>query len=165
MNNTAKLYSCKKCGFKVPILSKGLCSRCYYIEYANKKLKMGGKKKPLDKNNKIKYYYLYHLNNIKSVPYCENCGIKLQGSISNIAHILPKRQSANPEVGAELNNYMYLCSPFDNLINNCHSKYDRIQATKDIYLMNCFNIAKQRYLTFCNKVRYTKYSKVFDECI
>lgn len=164
-----KLYKCKECDNECPILSKGLCPKCYSLKYPlQKKYKLKTiKANKVSRNSiekeQLKKYYLYHLSKIKIKPFCENCGIKIQGTISNIAHILPKRKSANPEVMSNINNYLYLCSPFDIDTNDCHSKYDRIQTTDDIYLMNCFSIAKKRYLTFNINLKYNKYTKIFEE--
>lgn len=162
-----KLYKCKGCDKDFPILSKGLCPRCYSLKHPlQKKYKLKKTNKTtrnIKEKEQLKNYYLYHLSKIKTKPFCENCGIKIQGSISNIAHILPKRKSANPEVMDNLNNYLYLCSPFDINTNDCHSKYDRIQTTNDVCLMICYSIAKKRYLTFNSNLRYNKYTKIFEE--
>ena len=157
-----KLYPCKKCNKEVKIRSKSLCTYCRYLEkgsllkkYISKQtLKTRRKKK--QKAEIMKPFWEYHLENVKNNPYCENCGVKIQGNICNIAHIIPKRSDVI--IMDNLNNCIYLCSSFDGI--DCHSKFDSIQSIPKVYLMPVWKIAVKRYFIFreeCSKLsRYTE---------
>lgn len=164
-----KLYPCKKCGTQVRIRSKGLCPICRSKERSPKiksyviKQTSKNKIKRENKSQILKNFFQYHLAEIQKTPYCENCGTSLNCNLMNIAHILPKRNTANPEVMDHYNNFMYLCSSFDGI--GCHEKYDRVQGNAKVYLMSVFSKAVERYLTFRNLVKYNKYVEVFEEYI
>ncbi len=51
---------------------------------------------------------------------CEECGDRLQGNSTEIAHILPK--STFKSISTEDKNVLYLCGLWSD--NNCHYKYD-----------------------------------------
>lgn len=161
-----KLYKCNRCEREVYIRSKGLCQRCRYKQRVdNNEIKIKAKKNKNNRKEILSNFFTYHLEQIKKKPYCENCGSKLFCNISNIAHILPKRNTANPEVMGENNNALYLCCSFNGDGQGCHDRYDTIQGSSKVYLMNCFPIALKRYLTFKDKVRYNKYVSVFEDWI
>ena len=159
-----KLYPCKICGKMVKIRSKGMCE--YHRAIELQKIKKSKISKQSDKNKskseRLKYFFAYHLNEIKKKPYCENCNVKLRCVVSNIAHILPKRKSYNPEVMDNLNNYMYLCSSFSGE-GVCHDRYDSIQGSQEVYEMECWSVAVKRYLTFRYNISYNSYVKMFEE--
>lgn len=71
------------------------------------------------------------LNNRKC---CEECGKRLSGTVSEVAHILTK--SRHPEVAKNDDNVMYLC--FD-----CHSKFDSSVAQRRS--MKCYPLAVERF--------------------
>lgn len=70
-------------------------------------------------------FFKKHVEIAKS-KYCEECGEKLRGNVSEIAHVLPK--SYFKSVATEDNNVLYLCGMYS--INNCHSNYDNFPAEK-----------------------------------
>lgn len=119
-----------------------------------KKKEKGEKKKELDP------FFSYHIKQIKNNPVCNNCGAKLHGLRGEVAHILPKRkQGGHPEVMSNLDNAIYLCM-FEN---SCHSQFDQLQYTKEVYQMACWPKAVDKYLKlkpFLKKT--TKISKNFD---
>lgn len=165
-----KLYKCKfpDCEIEQRILSKGLCTFHRMKQKGSTvkkyKLKITRKIKRKNRTNLLKIYFQYHLDNIKLNPFCENCGCKLMGNINNIAHILPKRNSSNPEIMDNLNNYSYLCASINGEIG-CHDKYDRIQGCSQVYLMRVWPKLVERYLTFKKEIKYNKYVSIFEDWI
>lgn len=167
-----KLYPCVKCRKEVPIRSKNMCPYCRSLDKESTVkryiLKQSSKNrtKKQDKSELMRPFWEYHLENMQRIgATCENCGCRIQGNICNIAHILPKRNfGGNPEVAHELNNCLYLCTSINagNEIG-CHDRYDRIQATSKVYLMNSWVKCIEKYLTFRDKVvKYNKYVEVFE---
>lgn len=59
---------------------------------------------------------------VAKVRYCENCGRKLTGHVSEIAHILPKNLFKS--VSTNEDNCLYLCSNFVYGSDGCHDKFD-----------------------------------------
>lgn len=110
-----------------------------------------------EKSILMKPYWEYHLSILSNGKNCENCNIEIQSNIISIAHILPKQY--HKDVCNNLLNCIYLCGL-------CHSKYDQIQTTDNIYEMKVFLIALERYIQFKDDVViYSKYKKVFDDWI
>ena len=64
---------------------------------------------------------------IAKTKYCEECGEKLRGHVSEIAHVLPK--SYFKSVSTNDLNVLYLCGMFCSG-NNCHSKFDNSTQEK-----------------------------------
>lgn len=154
-----KLFSCKNCGKKVPIRSKGLCPACReqqrrslgeetMLTKQHKIPKLSSKKRKELENKKgeMDLFFDYHIKEIKKYPYCQNCGNKLIGIRSEVAHVLPKRDTMNPEVRSNNNNAVYLCSQY--ALNNCHKKFDDLQASEKVYKMNVWGKAVEQYLKF-----------------
>lgn len=77
-------------------------------------------------------FYQKHIE-IASKMDCEECGKKLQGSSTEICHILSKEK--NPEIATNDNNIIYLCW-------ECHTKFDHSRASRR--KMNVFDWAQQR---------------------
>lgn len=169
-----KLYPCKQCGTKVKIRSKGLCPYCrqqqkggVVKQYRIKQQRSETRKKRKNRNELLKKFFTYHLNRIQSRPICENCGCRVQGNLMNIAHILPKRSTANPEVMDDLNNCMYLCASINGgEEKGCHEHFDRVQGSSKVYLMLCFPIALERYIKLAHLIEHNnKYVQVFKQAI
>ena len=114
----SKLYSCKKCGTKVPIRSKGLCPKCREAERTAKgektmlntisaplpKITAKTKKKKQEIKSIRDIYFEYHLGLCKK---SEESGTPIyEPTRANICHILPK--STHPSVQANLDNFVYL---------------------------------------------------------
>ena len=120
MKKEIKLYSCNKCGKKVRIRSKGLCPACRAKEL-NHKPKMRSKKAVAQREGYVDFF-AKHITNIKAHSLCcEECGEKLKGNVSEVAHILSKRN--HNEVATKDWNVLYLCGMFSE--NRCHEKFDR----------------------------------------
>ena len=70
---------------------------------------------------------------IAKTKCCEECGAKLKGNASEIAHVLPK-QYFKSVMCSDLN-VLYLCGLYSS--NNCHSNFDNFPQEKvkqmDIY--------------------------------
>jgi hypothetical protein len=97
---------------------------------------------------------------INEKKVCENCGNKLTGHVSEIAHSLSKGR--HPSVALENLNILYLCSPFTSYnSNDCHSKYDRDLVTRAS--MPVFEIAKERYKLFKDKVKENSKERIILE--
>ena len=63
---------------------------------------------------------------IAKTKYCEECGAKLKGNITEISHVLPK-QYFKSVMCSDLN-ILYLCGIYSN--NNCHSNFDNSAQEK-----------------------------------
>lgn len=63
---------------------------------------------------------------------CAECGDRLHGDVTEIAHIIGK--STNPELATEDENIIYLCGFYSD--NRCHSRFDqscRARKTMEVY--------------------------------
>lgn len=58
--------------------------------------------------------------------YCEECGEKLRGNVTEIAHVLPK-QYFKSVMFSDLN-VLYLCGLYSE--NNCHNNFDNFPQEK-----------------------------------
>lgn len=72
---------------------------------------------------------------------CLECGKTLQGSSTEIAHIIMK--SKNPELSVLNDNIIYLCE-------SCHGKFDQNMEVRSC--MKCFNQSIDQYKLIQNKV-------------
>ena len=77
---------------------------------------------------------------IAKTKYCEECGSKLKGNASEIAHILPKNYFKS--VMCNDLNVLYLCGLYSD--NNCHYKLDNFPQEKVIE-MKIFPRIKELY--------------------
>lgn len=85
-------------------------------------------------------FYSKHISFIKENKVCcAECGTRLIGDVSEVAHILDKGYFKS--VSTNDDNIVYLCSWKSN--NNCHSKFDNssIEVFKDMLI----------YTFVCNK--------------
>lgn len=151
------MYPCKECGRKVPIRSKGLCPSCrerqrradgeetmHSKNHSIRAISNERKKKLKEKKSTLDPFFDYHIAQIQKNPVCQNCGDYLQGLRSEVAHVLPKRSTMNPEVMNHLDNALYLCCQFSD--NNCHKKFDDTQASENVYSMTVWEKAVNQYL-------------------
>lgn len=87
-------------------------------------------------------FFQKHIQHIRDNNLCcEECGAKLIGDVSEIAHILPK--SMFKSIATDDRNVLYLCSW--KSINNCHSKFDD-GSNEQVKNMFIFDTIKERYL-------------------
>ena len=135
-------------------------------EYAGKKVCQICKKK-YDTVTKDKpdytNFFKYAIEVMNKVPYCENCGGKIDMSYNtywNIAHILPK--SKYKSVATNPYNNLFLCSSKDNTGRDCHREYDN--NIEDIVNMPCFAEAKRKFEIFKpNILERGKLFRIFEE--
>ena len=84
---------------------------------------------------------------------CEECGSKLKGNVSEIAHVIPK-QYFKSVMCSDLN-ILYLCGLYSD--NNCHSNYDNF-AQEKVKEMNIFpkiqKVFKELEKTITEKINY-----------
>lgn len=86
-----------------------------------KKYSKKGLEKRQEERKDFPKFFQRHINKIKTEKLCcEECGCRLLGDVSEVAHCLPKGYFKS--VSTNDYNILYLCgykSP-----NNCHSKFD-----------------------------------------
>lgn len=72
-------------------------------------------------------FFQKHIKVIKDTKACcEECGAKLRGHVSEIAHILPK--STYKSIATNDKNVLYLCGMYSN--NQCHTNFDTFTNEK-----------------------------------
>jgi hypothetical protein len=86
-------------------------------------------KKALEKRKEerqcLSEFFQKHIE-IAKLKCCEECGTKLLGDVSEIAHILPKGYFKS--VMCNDLNVLYLCGMYSN--NQCHTNYDNSPQEK-----------------------------------
>lgn len=84
----------------------------------------------------------FYQENIKYIRdnnlHCEECGCRLIGDVSEVAHILPKNFFKS--ICTVQKNIVYLCSWKSS--NNCHAKFDN-SKNEVVQEMNVFERLKQ----------------------
>ena len=86
---------------------------------------------------------------------CENCGIRLRGSVSEIAHILPK--TSFKSVSKDEDNILFLCSWDTFGTNNCHAQYDSSWTIAK--QMDVWPLAIERYKLMEERIEETNLFK------
>ncbi len=72
-------------------------------------------------------FFQRHIQNIRDNGLCcEECGVRLKGDVSEIAHVLPK--STFKSISTNDKNVLYLCGMWSN--SQCHSNYDNYPTAK-----------------------------------
>ena len=72
-------------------------------------------------------FFMKHVQIIKDTKaHCAECGEKLKGDVSEIAHVLPKGYFKS--VATNDLNVMYLCGQYSN--NQCHTNFDNFSVKK-----------------------------------
>ena len=94
---------------------------------------------------------------IAKTKYCEECGAKLKGNISEIAHRLPK--SFFKSIMCDDDNVVYLCGMYSN--NMCHSKYDG--TNEQLQSLNIFSAEKEIVKELIEKVTEKYNWKITDK--
>lgn len=86
-------------------------------------------------------FFIKHINVIKNERRCcDECGERLTGHVSEVAHILPKQKFKS--IATEDKNVIYLCGAFST--NQCHTNFDN-RPNEFVKNMNIFNIVHERY--------------------
>lgn len=171
--NTNKLYKCKypDCTTEQKILSKGYCSYHRYLQkgssikrYFIKQETEKHKEKRQNKQLIMRPYWDFHLGQLRLGGRCDNCGCRIQGNICNIAHIIPKQSDFG--IADIFANCLYLCASINGGSEvGCHERFDKTQGSAQVYNMNCWKLAVEKYLTFREKCRYNKYVETFEDYI
>lgn len=78
---------------------------------------------------------------------CEECGTRLRGDVSEIAHILPK--STFKSIATDDDNVLYLCGMWSD--SQCHSNYDNLPVEK-VKEMKIFEKVTQRFRMLEEKI-------------
>lgn len=93
---------------------------------------------------------------IAKTKCCENCGEKLKGNVTEIAHVLPK-QYFKSVMCSDLN-VLYLCGLYSD--NNCHNNFDNFPQEK-VKQMKIYpkvqEIFKQLEEEITEKINYKHY--------
>ena len=84
---------------------------------------------------------------IAKTKYCEECGAKLRGNVTEIAHVLPKQYFKS--VMCNDLNVNYLCSYLNE--NNCHSKFDDSKL-EVFHEMRVFNSSKEKVIKLMEEI-------------
>lgn len=105
-------------------------------------------------------FFQKHIEIAKN-KYCEECGQKLRGHVSEIAHILNK--SYYKSISTDDNNVVYLCGLFSK--NQCHSNFDSFDNKKfkqmTIYpKISCIFAELESKIT--EKITYKTYERYTD---
>lgn len=92
-------------------------------------------------------FFMRHIEKIKIEKLCcTNCGEKLKGDVSEVAHRLQK--SLFKSIQCDDENVVYLCSYKSS--NNCHSKYDG--TNEQLQSLNIFLAEKEIIKELLEKV-------------
>ena len=150
-----KLKKCARCGLDKYIWSNGKCQGCSNM--AAKAPKMASK--PLSPSKGLRTskkviearregrkgygeFYMKHVDIIKHERRCcSECGSKLQGDVSEVAHLLPKGTKNYKSIATEDLNVIYLCSWLGP--KNCHQKFDE-SSIEDVKSMEIYEIVVSR---------------------
>jgi len=90
--------------------------------------------------------------------YCEECGQRLTGDVSEIAHCLPK--SYFKSVSTSDLNVLYLCGRFS--ANQCHSNYDN-GAVEKVKQMKIYPKVKEIFQQLKPEITETINYKVYQK--
>jgi hypothetical protein len=100
-------------------------------------------------------FYKKHTEIIKNnKECCKECGVRLLGDISEVAHILNK--SYFKSVSTNDDNVIYLCGWKQN---NCHDKFDSGKEKE----MKVFSIAKEKFDILKEEVKEKINYKIWDK--
>jgi len=116
-------------------------------------------KKALDKRKEersgLSEFFERHIEIAKS-KYCTNCGEKLKGDVSEIAHRLPK--STFKSIMCDDQNVVYLGGRFSNC--GCHNLYDG--SNEQLQSLSIFSAEKEVIKELLEKVTEEINYKTYD---
>lgn len=99
-------------------------------------------------------FYQKHIEFIKkNRVICEECGIKLLGDVSEVAHILSK--GVYKSISTEDDNVVYLCGWKQN---NCHDKFDSGRVAE----MKIYGKIKDRFATLKDRIEEKINHKIWE---
>ncbi len=120
-------------------------------------------KKGLEKRKKDREGYAeFYISQVKYIKdnsvHCQECGVRLKGDVSEVAHIFPKNLFKSISILPK--NILYLCSRYSD--SNCHSVLD--DSKKEVvHKMNVFSIIEDRFNELENliteKIPYKIYAR------
>lgn len=94
---------------------------------------------------------------IARVSVCEECGTRLRGDSTEVAHIVKKTSDGgNPEVGTESDNIIFLCGVYSE--NQCHAKFDSSLVVRE--KMKVFPLILEKFILFQDKIKNWNTSEV-----
>lgn len=106
-------------------------------------------------------FFQKHIQNIRDNNLCcEECGARLKGDVSEIAHILPK--STFKSIATNDKNVIYLCGMWSE--KQCHTNYDNLPADKlrkmkiFPHIVDTFNLLQEEItekINYKTEERYT----------
>ena len=102
-------------------------------------------------------FFIRHVNKIKTEKlHCANCGEKLKGDVSEVAHRLPK--STFKSIQCDDDNVVYLGGRFSSC--GCHSLYD--STNEQLQSLNIFSAEKEIVKELLEKVTEKYNWKILD---
>ena len=117
--------------------------------------------KALDKRKQeracLPEFFQRHIE-IAKTKCCEECGAKLQGHVSEIAHVVPKQYFKS--VMCLDTNVLYLCGMYSD--KQCHSNYDNwtVEKIKEMKIFDKVNqIFKELEKIITEKINYKVYER------
>jgi len=124
-----------------------------------KRYSQKGREKRIEERKDFPEFFQKHIQIIKDGRLCcEECGERLKGDVSEIAHVLPK--SKFKSISTNDLNVIYLCGMYSN--NNCHSCFDNWPQEK-IKEMNIFpkvcELFKKLEQQITENINYKVYDK------
>lgn len=112
-----------------------------------KKYSKKGLEKRKEERACLPEFFMRHVEKIKTEKlFCANCGEKLKGDVSEVAHRLPK--STFKSIQCDDDNVVYLCGMYSS--NQCHSKYDG--TNEQLQSLNIFLAEKEIIKELLEKV-------------
>lgn len=135
---------CEGCGQEKYIWSNKKCKTC--SQSRNKKPLRGTTAKSREKRKQLRSclseFFKKHITLVNQQRLCcENCGNKLSGHVSEIAHILPKSYYKN--IMCDDSNVLYLCGMYSD--SQCHYAYDNV-SNRLFQELSVFEKAKQKVI-------------------
>lgn len=111
-----------------------------------KKYSQKGLEKRRQERECLPEFFLYHIEIAKN-KFCEECGNKLTGHSSEIAHVLPKQYFKS--VMCDNLNVLYLCGMFSD--KQCHTNFDTFSQEK-IKQMKIYSKVQKIFIQLQEKI-------------
>ena len=103
-------------------------------------------------------FFIRHVNKIKTEKlHCANCGEKLKGDVSEVAHRLPK--STFKSIQCDDDNVLYLGGRFSSC--GCHALYDG--TNEQLQSLNIFSAEKEMVKELLEKVTEQINYKIYEK--
>lgn len=119
--------------------------------------KKGWEKRKEDRKGFAEFFQK-HIKRIKDTKACcEECGARLKGHVSEVAHILPK--STFKSIATDDENVIYMCGMYSE--NQCHTNFDTF-SVKKFRKMLVFNKVSLIFDNLKNKVKEKINYKIYE---